>query len=78
MENGSYMLCMRSNVRRLGWYGDYVFGAGWEEEIKKTHPAWNKSFLNYITEVSLIRNRLGFELLISVIRSVNPLFENTP
>ena len=32
------MFCMRSNVRRLGRYGDYVFGAGREEEIKKTHP----------------------------------------
>ena len=72
------MFCVRSNVRRLGRHGDYVLGAGGEEEIKKTHPAWNKSFSNYITEVSLIRNRLGFELLISVIRLVNPLFENTP
>lgn len=72
------MFCVRGNVRRLGRYGDYVFGAGWEKRIKKTHPAWNKSFLNYTIEVSLIRNRLGFELLISVIRLVNPLFENTP
>ena len=71
------MLCVRSNVRRIGRHCNYVFGAG-REKIKKTHPAWNKSFLNYTIEVSLIRNRLGFELLISVIRLVNPLFENTP
>ena len=72
------MFCGRSNVRRIGRYGDYVSGAGGRKKIKKTHPAWNKSFLNYTIEVSLIRNRLGFELLISVIRLVNPLFENTP
>ena len=72
------MFCGRSNVRRLGRHCNYMFGAGWGKKIKKTHPAWNKSFLNYTIEVSLIRNRLGFELLISVIRLVNPLFENTP
>ena len=32
IENGSYMFCVRSNVRRLGRYGDYVFGAGGERK----------------------------------------------
>ena len=74
----------------LIFLGGAVFGAiigaaimccmriGSIEDNKKTHSEGNKSFLNYTIEVSLIRNRLGFELLISVIRLVNPLFENTP